>query len=99
MFHVEFKSRSAQAIESARKVGKEQLPSLQLQLKSAEDSLMEVSREIDFARRQEALLREAGERTASRIQWFGILSISILLITSLWQLVYLRHFFSSKKLI
>ena len=54
---------------------------------------------IDFARRQESLLREAGERTSTRIQWFSILSIAVLLVTSIWQIIYLRRFFTSKKLL
>jgi len=87
---------------------------------------VEVSKEIDFAKRQEALLRLTGgswthiyirirfyyidllftrlltvssESTNSRIQWFSILSILILLTASLWQILYLRHFFASKKLL
>ena len=62
-FHVDFKSRSAQAIENAKKaaaVGKNDIPVLELQLKEAEDLVTEISKEIDFARRQENLLREAG---------------------------------------
>ena len=40
-----------------------------------------------------------GERTSTRIQWFSILSIAVLLVTSIWQIIYLRRFFTSKKLL
>jgi hypothetical protein len=33
------------------------------------------------------------------VQWFSFLSIIILLATSLWQIIYLRTFFASKKLL
>lgn len=100
-FHVDFKSKSAEAIEIAKKnaLGKHDIPQLELQLISAESLLTEISKEIDFARRQENILKEAGDAMTSRIQRFGTLSICILLLTSLWQLIYLRRFFSSKKLL
>jgi hypothetical protein len=37
--------------------------------------------------------------TNSRIQWFSIFSIFVLLAVSVWQIVYLRSFFRSKKLL
>jgi len=103
-FHVDFKSRDAEgegaaALENFRKVGKNDLPSLETHLKSAEVSMAEIIKEIEFAKEQEILLKAANDMTTSRIQWFGILSIAILFLTSLWQLVYLRSFFASKKLL
>jgi hypothetical protein len=151
-FGVDFKSRKG-GFDPSKKIDKENIPTLEAQLKAAEETLSDVSTEIEFARTQELLLREASgmeedipyalnyavhflllprlhssslhnssllsgyvivfphfllvcksclspiETTASRIQWFGILSIAVLLITSLWQIVYLRHFFASKKLL
>lgn len=99
-FHVDFKNKATrQYADPSKKVAADELPQLEVQLKLAEDALNEISNEIDFARRQESLLREAGERTSTRIQWFSILSIAVLLVTSIWQIVYLRRFFTSKKLL
>jgi hypothetical protein len=39
------------------------------------------------------------ESTAWSTHWFSILSIVILVATSVWQMVYLRTFFASKKLL
>ena len=66
---------------------------------AAEDSLNEIGKELDFARRQEALLRTTGETTSSRIEWLGFLSIIVLTVVSFWQVLYLRYFFASKKLL
>ena len=99
-FNVDFKNKATrQYADPSKKVAADELPQLEVQLKLAEDALNEISNEIDFARRQESLLREAGERTSTRIQWFSILSIAVLLVTSIWQIIYLRRFFTSKKLL
>lgn len=55
--------------------------------------------EIEHARMQEVFLKAAGEQTSSRIQWFSVMSIAILLVTALVQIIYLRRFFASKKLL
>ncbi len=39
------------------------------------------------------------ESTSSSVQWFSILSIIILVSTSVWQIIYLRSFFTAKKLL
>jgi len=99
-FHIDFKSRNAPGgLESVRKVGKDDIPYLEQHLKAAETSMNDISREIEFARQQELSLKEAQDTTAARIQWFGILSMAILMGTSLYQLIYLRSFFASKKLL
>lgn len=72
---------------------------LEEMLQDAESTLSHLSKEIDFARRQESELLRAGDVTAQRITWFGWLSMAILVTTSLWQIAYLRHFFTSKKLL
>lgn len=99
-FHIDFKSQNAPgSLESVRKVGKNDIPSLEQHLKAAEASMNDISREIEFARQQELSLKETQDITAERIQWFGVLSMAILLGTSLYQLLYLRSFFASKKLL
>lgn len=72
---------------------------LEEMLQDAQESLLQISNEIDFARRQENKLLVASASMESRLQWFGWLSMVILMFTSLWQIVYLRHFFASKKLL
>lgn len=91
---IDFKHSSS---DPSKKV--EDISTLESQLKSAEDSLRQISREIDFARRQEDSLKGAGEAVDQRIQWFAFFSIIILLTTSFWQILYLRHYFTSKKLL
>jgi hypothetical protein len=60
--NIEFKSRSGKAKsgEKSKQFSKEDLPSLEDKLKAAEEILSDIAKEIDFARRQELLLKEAG---------------------------------------
>jgi hypothetical protein len=85
--------------DPSKKVTREEIPVLEEMLEDAEGTLSHLSKEIDFARRQETELLRAGDFASSRIEWFGLLSMAILVGTSLWQMIYLRHFFQSKKLI
>ncbi len=58
---VDFKSRSGRVrSDPSKAVSKDDLSSLETKLKEVEDSLADIGREIDFARRQELLLKEAG---------------------------------------
>ena len=50
-------------------------------------------------RKREARMRETSESTGGRIKMFGYVSISVLLLLSFWQTVYLKSFFRSKKLL
>jgi hypothetical protein len=56
-FSIDYRNKRG---DPSKKVGKEEIPTLESALKAAEDSLSEIAKEIDFARRQEVLLREAG---------------------------------------
>jgi hypothetical protein len=92
-FHVEYRA------DSSRKVKEDELPTLERQLLEVQTKIDEISKEIEHTRKQEMSLKEAGETISSRIQWFSALSIIVLLSTSIWQIIYLRNFFSSKKLL
>jgi hypothetical protein len=39
------------------------------------------------------------DSTNSRITWFSYLSMFVLLSSAVWQLIYLRNFFNSKKML
>lgn len=80
-------------------VQKEHLRPLGLLFRRAEDKLSDISKEMEKSRDREAQLRDTNESTSNRIQWFSILSITVLLTISAWQMIYLRSFFRSKKLL
>ncbi|KAJ1424108.1 emp24/gp25L/p24 family/GOLD-domain-containing protein [Ochromonadaceae sp. CCMP2298] len=92
-FHVDYKPKAD------RRVGKEDVSTLEKQVFLMGERIREISKEIEHARLQELAMKAAGESTTASVQWFGILSIAVLLSTSIWQIMYLRSFFASKKLL
>lgn len=77
----------------------EHLRPLELLFVRAEQKLESISEEMRYSRDREAQLRETSMQTANRIQWFSILSITVLLTISAWQMFYLKNYFRSKKLL
>ena len=59
-FGVDLKTkRSLSGVDPSKRVGKAEIPSLETELLAAEESLNDISREIEFARKQEILLTQA----------------------------------------
>jgi hypothetical protein len=58
---LDFKSRSGRGKpDPSKRLAPEDIPSLEEELSSAEETLKDIAREIEFARREELLLRDAG---------------------------------------
>ena len=59
-FGIDFKSnRARQGVDPSKRVGKDEIPSLETELLAAEESLNDISKEIEYARKQEILLTKA----------------------------------------
>eukprot|EP00616_Rhizochromulina_sp_CCMP1243_P009874 CAMPEP_0118963162 /NCGR_PEP_ID=MMETSP1173-20130426/1193_1 /TAXON_ID=1034831 /ORGANISM="Rhizochromulina marina cf, Strain CCMP1243" /LENGTH=212 /DNA_ID=CAMNT_0006911479 /DNA_START=1 /DNA_END=639 /DNA_ORIENTATION=- len=80
-------------------VKQEHLKPLELQFRKAEDKLKSISHEMGKSREREAQLKQTSETMSSRIQSFSLLSITVLLVISAWQMYYLKSFFRAKKLL
>jgi hypothetical protein len=78
---------------------REHLMPVEKELRKMEDTVDEIHREMLYMREREAAMRNTNESTNSRVLWFSSFSIFVLLAMGLWQIVYLKKFFKSKKLI
>ena len=60
--NIDFHSRSGKksANVPSKSISKEELPSLEDKLRLAEDTLQNIAKEVEFARNQELMLKEAG---------------------------------------
>ena len=100
-FHIEFQSKDAKTKlkTSSSKIEKDEVPVAEAKLQLAEDTLHVIQKEIEYAKLQETALKDSSEAVSDRIHYFSMLSMAVLVVTSIWQLVYLRSFFTSKKLL
>ena len=101
-FLIDFKGHehAAELLGStASHVEKGDMSMLESNLKQAEETLESINDEIAFAKKQEKALKEAGDLANSRIEIFSYFSMAVLLLTTVYQLRYLRSFFRSKKLL
>ncbi|ETV66574.1 hypothetical protein H257_17005 [Aphanomyces astaci] len=78
---------------------REHLLPVEKELRKMEDTVDEIHREMLYMREREASMRDTNESTNARVLWFSSFSIFVLLAMGLWQVIYLKKFFKSKKLI
>jgi len=75
------------------------LKPLEVELKRLEDLSEAIVKDFGFMRQREEEMRDTNESTNSRVLYFSIFSMLCLLGLATWQVLYLRQFFKSKKLI
>ncbi|CAH0478303.1 unnamed protein product [Peronospora belbahrii] len=78
---------------------REHLMPVEKELRKMEDAVDEIHREMLYMREREAMMRNTNESTNSRVLWFSFISILVLVGMGVWQVLYLKKFFKSKKLI
>lgn len=78
---------------------REHLKPVEIELRKMEDAVAEIHAEMLSMRDREHKMRDTNEETNSRVLWFSLFSIIILIGMGMWQVYYLRNFFKSKKLI
>jgi len=77
----------------------EKLKPLEVELKKLEDLSESIVNDFAYMRAREEEMRDTNESTHSRVLYFSVFSMFCLLGLATWQVLYLRKFFKSKKLI
>ncbi len=75
------------------------LKPLEVELKRLEDLSESIVQDFAQMRQREEEMRDTNESTNSRVLYFSIFSMCCLLGLATWQVLYLRRYFKSKKLI
>lgn len=78
---------------------KDHLKPLEVELKRLEDTVVQISQEMKSLQEREAKMRETNDSTGRRVVWFSVLTMLILVALTAGQIVYLKKYFKSKKLI
>ncbi|CAM9853678.1 unnamed protein product [Heterosigma akashiwo] len=75
------------------------LKPLEKAFKLLDKKLDRITQEFDYMRTREARMAVTSGTTNDRIQWFSFLSITVLIGISCYQIIHLKSFFLSKKLL
>lgn len=76
-----------------------QLKPLELELTKLEDLSSSIVQDFEYMKQREQEMRDTNESTNSRVFYLSLFSMSCLAVLALWQILYLKKFFKSKKLI
>jgi len=77
----------------------EKLKPLEIELRRLEDLSDSIVNDFQYMKQREEEMRSTNESTNSRVLYFSIFSMLCLVGLATWQVLYLRKFFKSKKLI
>jgi len=77
----------------------EKLKPMEVELKKLEDLAESIVNDFAYMRAREEEMRDTNESTHSRVLYFSIFSMLCLFGLAIWQVLYLRRYFKSKKLI
>ncbi len=72
---------------------------VQVELKRLEDLAESIVNDFAYMKAREEEMRSTNESTHSRILYLSAFSMLVLVALAFWQVLYLRRYFKSKKLI
>ena len=87
----------AAAIDYSDVAKVEQLKPLELEMRKLEDRLAAVRKEMQFQREREEAHRDSSESTASRVMWFSLLTIAIVVVQGALQVHHMWTYLSRNK--
>mmetsp|Transcript_2084 Transcript_2084/g.3332 ORF Transcript_2084/g.3332 Transcript_2084/m.3332 type:complete len:206 (-) Transcript_2084:34-651(-) len=77
----------------------EHLSPLEVELRKLEDAAAAVNKHMNYMRQREAAMRNTNESTNSRVLWLSFFSMVTLVSLGVWQIIHLKKYFKSRKLI
>lgn len=78
---------------------KDHLQPLALELVKLEEITREIRLEMLKRKVREKEMSETNETTNSRVKWFSLFSVFVVVSLGLWQIFYLQNYFAEKKII
>jgi len=78
---------------------KDNLKPLEVELRRLEDTVTQIHNDMLYMKAREEAMRATNDSTSSRVLWFSFLSMFVLVSLGLSQVMYLKRYFQSKKLI
>jgi len=78
---------------------KDSLKPLEVELRRLEDTVTAIHNDLMYMLEREDIMRKTNDSTASRVLWFSFFSMFVLVSLAFSQILYLKRYFQSKKLI
>uniref|UniRef100_A0A7E4W4V2 GOLD domain-containing protein n=1 Tax=Panagrellus redivivus TaxID=6233 RepID=A0A7E4W4V2_PANRE len=78
---------------------KDKLNELQLRIRQLLDQVDQITKEQNYQRYREERFRQTSESTNSRVLYWSITQVAVLILTGAWQMKHLKGFFEAKKLV
>nr|CDS28640.2 hypothetical transcript [Hymenolepis microstoma] len=78
---------------------KEKLNDIELRIRQLLDQVAMLAKDQDFQRAREEYFRRLSESINSRVTWWSIIQVILLILTGVFQMRNLRSFFLAKKLV
>ena len=78
---------------------KDKLNELQLRIRQLLDQVEQITKEQNYQRYREERFRQTSESTNSRVLYWSITQVAVLVLTGAWQMKHLKGFFEAKKLV
>ena len=80
-------------------VKEDKLSKLQLQVLQLSDQVSQIQKEQDFQRYREEGFRKISEILNSRVLWWAVVQVTLVIVVGLWQTTHMRSFFLKKKIV
>ncbi|KAG9508420.1 Transmembrane emp24 domain-containing protein 10, partial [Fragariocoptes setiger] len=81
------------------KASTDKLQQLEAELTKLEDLTNSIIADFAYMKKREAEMRDTNDSTSARVSWQCFTSIIVFIVVATWQILYLRQFFKSRKLI
>jgi p24 family protein alpha len=78
---------------------KTHLSEMEVEVLKLTDRVKDIGRELTYQNGREEEFRNTSESTNTRVMWWSILQMSIMLVSALFQSYHLKSFFEAKKLV
>lgn len=97
---IEFEYRHGMGAQDYEAIAKrENLSPIEREVRKMKDLVEEIHRDLNYAKVREEQMRDTNENTNSRIMWFSVFSMAVLLTAGMLQLRSLKDFFIKKKIL
>lgn len=77
---------------------KSHLTTMEVEVLKLADRLKDVTRELMYQNKREEEFRNTSESTNTRVMWWSIIQMAIMVVSAVFQSYHLKRFFEAKKL-